>query len=113
MKNITSKKIKLHKDLIELKNSFAIHMKTRRIKPIIYFFSSCVHCVNIKFHLRTFKTNITTYSTFLQRLIKELSTHVERRRNDEHEHIFEHREEFKNIDHLINEINSLTQFSFD
>jgi hypothetical protein len=38
MKNITSKKMKLHKNLIKLKNSFATHMKTKRIKLINYFF---------------------------------------------------------------------------
>jgi hypothetical protein len=38
MKNITSKRMKLHKDLIKLKSSFAIHMRTRRIKLIDYFF---------------------------------------------------------------------------
>ncbi len=38
MKNITSKKMKLHKNLIKLKNFFAIHMKTKRIKLINYFF---------------------------------------------------------------------------
>jgi hypothetical protein len=38
MKNITSKKMKLHKDLIKSKHFFAIHMKTRRIKLINYFF---------------------------------------------------------------------------
>jgi hypothetical protein len=45
MKNITSKKMKLYKNLIKLKNSFAIDMKTKRIKLINYFFfvvySSC------------------------------------------------------------------------
>jgi hypothetical protein len=30
--------MKLHKDLIKLKNSFVIHMKTKRIKLIDYFF---------------------------------------------------------------------------
>ncbi len=38
MKNITSKKMKLHKSLIKSKNSFAIHMKTKRIELINYFF---------------------------------------------------------------------------
>jgi hypothetical protein len=60
--------------------------------------------------LRTFKTNVTTHSTLLQRLIKESSTHAARRRNDEHKQIFEYREEFKSLDHLINKnqfINSI------
>jgi hypothetical protein len=47
MKNITSKRMKLHKDLIKSKNLFAIHMKTKRIKWIDYFFfivySVCLH----------------------------------------------------------------------
>jgi hypothetical protein len=38
MKDITLKRMKLHKDLIKLKNFFAIHMKTRRIELIDYFF---------------------------------------------------------------------------
>jgi hypothetical protein len=47
MKNITSKRMKLHKDLIKLKKFFAIHMRTKRIKLTYYFFfvmySSCLH----------------------------------------------------------------------
>jgi hypothetical protein len=38
LKNITSKRMKLHKDLFKSKNSFAIHMKTKRIELINYFF---------------------------------------------------------------------------
>jgi hypothetical protein len=38
IKNITSKRMKLHKNLIKLKSFFAIHIKTRRIKLINYFF---------------------------------------------------------------------------
>ncbi len=38
MKDITSKRMKLHKDLIKSKNSFATHMRTKRIKLIDYFF---------------------------------------------------------------------------
>ncbi len=38
MKNITSKKIKLQKNLIKSKNSFVTHMKTKRIELIDYFF---------------------------------------------------------------------------
>ncbi len=38
IKNITSKRMKLHKDLIKSKNSFAIHMRTKRIKLTDYFF---------------------------------------------------------------------------
>ncbi len=38
MKNITSKTMKLHKDLIKSKSSFATHMKTKRIELIDYFF---------------------------------------------------------------------------
>jgi hypothetical protein len=38
MKNITSKKMKLHKNLIKSNFFFAIHMKTKRIKLINYFF---------------------------------------------------------------------------
>ncbi len=38
MKNITSKRMKLHKNLIKSKSSFAIHMKTKRIELIDYFF---------------------------------------------------------------------------
>jgi hypothetical protein len=60
--------------------------------------------------LRTFKTNVTTHFILLQKLIKESSTHVARRRNDEHEQILEYREEFKSLDHFIDEnqfINSI------
>ncbi len=38
MKNITSKRMKLHKSLIKSKNFFAIHMRTKRIELIDYFF---------------------------------------------------------------------------
>jgi hypothetical protein len=38
MKNITFKKIKLHKNLTKLKNFFITHMKTKWIKLINYFF---------------------------------------------------------------------------
>jgi hypothetical protein len=38
MKNITSKRMKLHKDLIKSKSFFVIDMKTRRIKLIDYLF---------------------------------------------------------------------------
>ncbi len=38
MKNITSKKMKLHKNLIKSKNFLVIHMRTRCIKLIDYFF---------------------------------------------------------------------------
>jgi hypothetical protein len=38
MKNITSKRMKLHKDLIKSKSSFATHMKTRRIELTDYLF---------------------------------------------------------------------------
>jgi hypothetical protein len=38
LKNITSKRMKLHKDLFKSKNSFAIHMRTKRIKLTDYFF---------------------------------------------------------------------------
>jgi hypothetical protein len=47
MKNITSKKIKLHKNLIKSKRFLIIHMRTKRIKLIDYFFfvvySQCSH----------------------------------------------------------------------
>jgi hypothetical protein len=39
----------------------------------------------------------------LQRLIRESSAHAARRRNDEHEQIFEYLEKFKDLDHLIDE----------
>jgi hypothetical protein len=38
MSDITSKKIKLHKNLNKLKSFFTIHIKTKRIKLIKYFF---------------------------------------------------------------------------
>ncbi len=38
MKDITSKRMKLHKDLIKSKNFFAIYMRTKRIKLTDYFF---------------------------------------------------------------------------
>jgi hypothetical protein len=37
--------MKLHKSLIKLKSSFAIHMKTKRIKLIDYFFSRRIFIV--------------------------------------------------------------------
>jgi hypothetical protein len=47
MKNISSKKMKLHKNLIKFENFLAIHMKTKRIKLINYFFFveylQCLH----------------------------------------------------------------------
>jgi hypothetical protein len=60
--------------------------------------------------LRTFKTNVTTHFTLLQRLIRKSSAHAARRRNDEHEQTSEYFEEFKDLDHLIDEnqfINSI------
>jgi hypothetical protein len=38
LKDITSKRMKLHKNLFKLKSSFAIHMKTRRIELTDYLF---------------------------------------------------------------------------
>jgi hypothetical protein len=111
MKNITSKKTKLRKDLIKSKNSFAIHMRTRRIKLIDYFFFRRVFIVlTSNCFCKHSKQMLRHILLFLQRLIRESSTHVARRRNDEHEQIFEYREEFKSLDHLIDEnqfINSI------
>ncbi len=45
MKNIASKKLKLHKNLIKSKSFFVIHMKTKRIKLINYFFFQHVFIV--------------------------------------------------------------------
>ncbi len=95
--------MKLHKNLIKFENFLIIHMKTKRIKLINYFFSSCIHNVHIELFLRTFKTDVTTHFTFLQKLIKKSLAHAAQRRNDEHESISEYREEFKNLDHLIDE----------
>jgi hypothetical protein len=47
MKNITLKRMKLHKDLIKSKNSFVIYMRTKRIKLIDYFFFRRVFIVLI------------------------------------------------------------------
>ncbi len=61
-------------------------------------------------YLRIFKINVTTYSSLLQKLNKESSTHITSRRNDEHEQTFKHREKFKSFNHLIDEnqfINSI------
>jgi hypothetical protein len=38
LKDITSKRMKLHKDLSKSKSSFAIHMRTKRIELADYFF---------------------------------------------------------------------------
>jgi hypothetical protein len=73
----------------------------------LFLFSSSIHRANIKLSLRTFKTNATTHSTLLQRLIRESSAHAARRRNDEHEQTFEYLEEFKDLDHLIDENQSI------
>jgi hypothetical protein len=54
-----------------------------------------------------------THSIFLQKLIKESSTHVARRRNDEHESTSEYREEFKNLDYLIDENQSINSILVD
>ncbi len=69
----------------------------------LFLFSSSIHRVNIRLFLRTFKINVTTHFILLQRLIKESSAHAARRRNDEHEQISEYFEEFKDLDHLIDE----------
>jgi hypothetical protein len=45
MKDITSKRKKFQKDLIKLKNSFAIYMRTKSIKLIDYFFFQRVFIV--------------------------------------------------------------------
>jgi hypothetical protein len=63
--------------------------------------------------LRAFKINVTTHSTLLQRLIRESSTHAARRRNDEHEQTFKYLEEFKDLDHLIDENQSINSIFID
>jgi hypothetical protein len=79
----------------------------------LFLLSSCIHRVNIELSLRTFKTNATTHSTLLQRLIKESSTYAARRRNDEHEQTSEYNEEFKSLDHLIDENQSINSIFTD
>ncbi len=79
----------------------------------LFFFSSSIHRVNIRLLLRAFKINVTTHSTLLQRLIRESSTHAARRRNDEHEQTFKYLEEFKDLDHLIDENQSINSIFID
>jgi hypothetical protein len=96
--------MKLHKNLIKLENSFVLHMKTRRIKLIDYFFFRLVFIVfTSSCFCEHARQKITTHFILLQRLIKESSAHAARRRNDEHEQTSEYREEFENFNHLINE----------
>ncbi len=76
------KKNEIAQHLIKLKNFFAIHIKTKRIKLINYFFLSWIHRIYIAMYLRIFKINVKTHFFLLQRLNKKSSTHITRRRND-------------------------------
>ncbi len=82
MKDITSKRMKLHKNLIKLKNSFAIHMKTKRIKLIDYFFfrrvfivltSSCF-CEHSRQTLRHILLFCRNWSENRQRMLRDDET---------------------------------------
>ncbi len=79
----------------------------------LFFLSSNIHRANIRLFLQTFKTNVTTHFTLLQKLIRESSAHAARRRNDEHEQTFEYFEEFKDLDHLIDENQSTNSIFID
>ncbi len=81
-KNITSKRMKLHKNLIKSKSSFAIHMKTKRIKLINYFFfrrvfivltSNCF-CEHSKQTLRHILLFCRDWSKNCQRMLRDDET---------------------------------------
>ncbi len=82
MKNITSKRMKLHKDLIKLKSFFATHMKTRRIELIDYFFfrrifivltSNCL-CEHSRQTLRHILLFCRNWSENRQRMLRDDET---------------------------------------
>ncbi len=82
MKNITSKKMKLHKNLIKSENFLIIHIKTKRIKLINYFFFRwiftmftlncfCEHSKSTLRHILLFYKN---WSKSRQRMLRENET---------------------------------------
>ncbi len=82
MKNITSKKMKLHKNLIKSKSFFAIHMKTKRIELIDYFFfrrvfivltSNCL-CEHSRQTLRHILLFCRNWSKSRQRMLRDDET---------------------------------------
>jgi hypothetical protein len=82
IKDITFKSMKLHKILIKSKNFFAIHMKTKRIKLINYFFfrrvfivltSSCF-CEHSKQTLRHILFFCRDWSENRQRMLRDDET---------------------------------------
>ncbi len=82
MMNITSKRMKLHKDLIKSQNFFAIHMKMKRIKLINYFFfrrvfivftSSCF-CEHSRQTLRHILLFCRDWSKNRQRMLRDDET---------------------------------------
>jgi hypothetical protein len=111
MKDITLKRMKLYKDLIKSKSFFVIHMKTKCIKLINYFFFRRVFIMlTLNWICEHLKQTLQHVLFFCKKLINESSTHAAQRRNDEHEQTFKYREEFKNLEYLINEnpfINSI------
>ncbi len=112
MKDITSKKMKLHKDLIKSKNFLATHMRTKRIKLIDYFFfrrvfivltSSCL-CEHSRQTLRHILFFCRDWSENRQRML----------RDDETTNMNKHLNIAKNLKISIiwlMKINLLTQFS--
>jgi hypothetical protein len=82
IKDITSKRMKLHKNLIKSKSFLVIHMKTRRIKLINYFFfrrvfivltSNCF-CKHSKQTLRLILFFCRDWSKNRQRMLRDDET---------------------------------------
>jgi hypothetical protein len=112
LKNISFKKIKLHKYLSKSKNSFATHMKIKRIKLIDYFFfrrvftmltSSC----SCKHSKQTFRHVLLFCSKWFEKRSRML-------KNDETTNMKNFFNSSKSLKIAINwlmKINLLTQFS--
>ncbi len=112
MKNITSKKMKLHKDLTKSKNFFVTHMKTSRIELINYFFfrrvltvlsSSCIceHQSQTLKHVLLFCAN--WFERRQRMLRKERTTNMKR--------FFNSKKKLRATVNWLMKINLLTQFS--
>ncbi len=112
LKNISFKKIKLHKDLSKLKNSFITHMKTERIKLIDYLFFRRVFIVLIS------SCSCENSRQTLRHVLLFCSNWFEKRsrilRNDDTTNTKKLLNSSKNLKTAINwliKINLLTQFS--
>jgi hypothetical protein len=112
MTNITSKRMKLHKDLTKSKNSFVTHMRTKRIELIDYLFfrrvltvlsSSCI-CDHQRQTLRHVLLFCANWFERRQHMLREERTTNMRR-------LFNSKKKLKAAVNWLMKINLLTQFS--